>query len=90
MRPVGVAVGVAVIAAVVGAVVVWAGFAGRVRRAGGLVSRVAGGRGQTGVGSARRRVNASASCWAQGQVAGSRRVAVRAWKARRAAMCSSR
>ncbi len=71
-------------------VVVGAGFAGRVR-AGCLLlgSWPAGGR-QAGAGSVLSFLNASASACAQGHEAGRRRVAVRAWKARRAATWSNR
>ena len=46
---------------------------------------------QAGVaGSAARRSNAAVSSFAQGQLSWRRSVAVRAWKARRPAMCRSR
>jgi hypothetical protein len=60
-------------------------------RAGGAVVVVGGGWGQAaGGGSACRRMKAAASSLAQGQLAGRRRVARRAWKASRPAVCSSR
>ena len=67
------------------------GFAGRVAPEVRVVVSGRGGRGQAGgVGSALRRWNATARSLAQGQLACSRSVAVRAWNARRAATCSSR
>ncbi len=59
--------------------------------AGGVVVVADAGRwGQAGAGSALSCLNAAASSLAQGQMAGSRSVAVRAWNASRAATCSSR
>lgn len=51
----------------------------------GLSGREAGGQGM-----ARTRLKASANCCAQGQVSGIRRISMREWLTRRAAVCSSR